>query len=90
MDKYKNQVPDRFAGMYPYMKNQNWLFNYHTKEGIEKSFRGLVHRSLYMTESNTAFILFQQYYKELNACYDELMPAIKIFAKQRIQELMAS
>ena len=90
MDKNIDHFPDRFAAMYPYMKTHNWLFGYHTKEGIERSFRGLVRRSVYMTESNTAFMLFQQYYEELRACYDELIPAIKIFAKQRISELMAS
>lgn len=90
MDTHRSYMPDQFAAMYPYMKNHNWLFSYRTKEGIERSFRGLVRRSLYMTESATAFILFQQHYGELKACYDELIPAIKIFAKQRMQELLAS
>ena len=90
MDKYKSLMPDRFAGMYPYMKAQNWLFSYRTKEGIEKSFRGLVRRSAYMIESDSAFILFQKHHADLKACYNELILAIKPFAKQRIQELMAS
>ncbi len=90
MDLNRQNMPDLFARMYPYMKGQNWLFNYHTKEGIKQSFRGLVRRSAYLAESDTAFELFQQYDLELKACYKELIPAIKIFARQRIGELTAS
>ena len=90
MEQFADWMPGRFAGMFPYMKSQNWLYGYRTKEGIEKSFSGLVHRSSYLTESHSAFVLFERHYDELKACYDELFRIIKPFAKQRIRELQAS
>ncbi|MCW3116704.1 MAG: phosphodiesterase [Chitinophagaceae bacterium] len=90
LEQYHSWLPPDFARMFPYMKSQNWLYNYHTKPGIEKSLRGLVHRSVYLTESDTAFLLFEQHYELLKACYDQLIIAIKPYAKQRLEELLAS
>ncbi|RYG43741.1 MAG: DUF479 domain-containing protein, partial [Chitinophagaceae bacterium] len=61
--------PERFAGMYPYMRAQNWLYNYRTREGTEQSFGGLVRRSAYMTESMTAGRIFAEHYQPLQECY---------------------
>jgi acyl carrier protein phosphodiesterase len=90
MERYAAWMPEHFARMFPYMKSQNWLYGYHTKEGIEKSFRGLVRRSAYLTESDSAFLLFEKHQEELKSCYNELICTIKPFAKQRIHELLAS
>ena len=57
--------PPRFQKMFPYMKTQNWLYNYRLKEGIQKSFEGLAYRAAYLTESAVAFEIFNQYYYEL-------------------------
>ena len=37
-------MPEKFARMFPYMKAQDWLYNYRTINGIENSFGGLVRR----------------------------------------------
>jgi acyl carrier protein phosphodiesterase len=90
LENYTDHMPEKFARMFPYMKSQNWLYGYRTKEGIKNSFAGLVRRSAYLSESNSAFLLFEKYNEELKACYDELIRTIKPFAKQRMDELMAS
>jgi len=69
LEENKQWFPDRFAVMFPYMKSQNWLFNYRTIWGTEKSFEGLVHRSAYLTESETASRLFEKRYQPLQECY---------------------
>ena len=69
LEENKQWFPDRFAGMFPYMRSQNWLFNYRTLWGTEKSFGGLVHRSAYLTESETASRLFEKHYQPLQDCY---------------------
>ncbi len=69
MEESKQWFPERFAGLFPYMRSQNWLFNYRTLWGTEKSFSGLVHRSTYMTESETASRLFEKHYQPLQDCY---------------------
>ena len=90
LDRQEAWMPDRFAHMYPFMKQQNWLFNYRTIQGMKNSFGGLVRRSAYLTESDTAAVLFEQHYDYLQACYQELIAEIKPFAKQRLNEMMAS
>src|SRR4249919_175625 len=37
LDKYEPVFPERFARMFPYMKSDNWLYNYRTLYGTEKS-----------------------------------------------------
>lgn len=69
LEENKQWLPARFAGMFPYMRSQNWLFNYRTIEGIEKSFAGLVHRAAYISESETACQLFETHYQPLQECY---------------------
>jgi acyl carrier protein phosphodiesterase len=73
--------------MFPYMQSQNWLYGYRLKEGIEKSFGGLVRRSLYLHESETAFRIFIENYNQLSECYSLFFPELKNFARQRMQEL---
>jgi acyl carrier protein phosphodiesterase len=90
LEQYSNHMPERFARMFPYMKNQNWLYGYREKEMIKNSFNGLVRRSTYMTESHTAYSLFEEYYSELRVYYTEFIREVKPFAKQRMEELLAS
>lgn len=90
VEKHSAWLPERFERMFIYMKNQNWLYGYREKEMIRNSFAGLVRRSVYMTESDTAFALFEKHYDELQVYSFEFIQAIKSYAKQRLEELMAS
>ena len=67
LEETREWLPERFAAMFPFMRSQNWLFNYRTLWGIEKSFGGIVRRSAYLNESDTAFRLFTEYYQPLQA-----------------------
>ncbi|MCH5690686.1 ACP phosphodiesterase [Niabella sp. W65] len=35
-------MPSNFEQMFYYMQSQNWLYGYHTRQGIYRSFGGLV------------------------------------------------
>lgn len=87
LERYSSFMPDRFAGMFPYMKQQNWLYNYHSKWGIEKSLAGVVRRSAYLTESDTAFQLFEEHYDQLKESYHTFFPHLFLFAKQEMEKL---
>lgn len=80
LDNYKDWFPEKFAGMFPYMKSQDWLFNYRTKWGTGKSLGGVVHRAAYLTESDTAFHLFETHYQRLADCYRQFWSELKSFA----------
>ncbi len=81
LDNYVAWMPEPFATMFPYMKEHNWLYNYRTRWGIGKSLGGVVRRAAYLTESDTAFVLFEQHYQLLQDCYrhfwDEALPAVR-------------
>ena len=88
MEKHSAHFPERFARMFPYMKLQDWLFNYNTKWGTEASFGGLVRRSNYLEESDTAASLFEDHYAELQQCYQIFFPELKLFARRMYEEFM--
>lgn len=79
--------PSKFAVMFPYMQSQNWLFNYRHRWGIQKSLQGVVRRSAYLTESETAFKLFEQHYELLQTCFRRFWPAIKGHAAAGLADL---
>ena len=88
LDNHFEYLPERFAGMFPYMKQQNWLFNYSTVRGTELSFGGLVRRARYLKESETAVSLFEEHYKTLQQCYKVFFPDLKSFAYRMYDNLL--
>jgi acyl carrier protein phosphodiesterase len=88
LEEQNNWLPQPFLYMLPYMKRDNWLYNYRTKEGIGKSLAGLVRRAAYLTESATAFGLLNQHEEKLAACYYQFFPDVKQMAKARLEELL--
>jgi acyl carrier protein phosphodiesterase len=87
-EPFAEQFPGSFAKMFPYMKIQNWLYNYRTRWGTEKSFGGLVRRALYMNESETAFRLFEEHYNSLQYCYNLFFTDVKKMAKNTFDALL--
>jgi acyl carrier protein phosphodiesterase len=80
--------PDRFARMFPYMRSQNWLYNYRFKEGIYSSFSGLARRAAYMPDPGLACRVFDAHYLALQACYKDFFPHLKEFASSALQTLL--
>jgi acyl carrier protein phosphodiesterase len=87
LDKYLDVSPEPFKQLFPYMKQQNWLYNYRTRLGIERSFAGVVHRAAYLTESQTAFKLFEENYTKLQQYYTDFFPALRQFAFDTLQSM---
>ena len=86
LEPYSAVFPDRFARMFPYMKTQNWLFNYINKWGIENSLHGVVRRATYLTESATAFSLFEENFNTLQHCYQAFFPEMTAVVKKWMKE----
>lgn len=80
--------PALFQRMFPYMKTQNWLYNYRLRDGIRKSFEGLAYRAAYLNESAIAYELFNEHYDELKICYDAFFPEVKKFAASSLSNLL--
>jgi acyl carrier protein phosphodiesterase len=82
------QLPEAFQHMLPYMTQQNWLYNYQHRAGIQKSFGGLVHRAAYLKESDIAFALFNENYGEMQKCYKQFFSQLHTFAALKFKELL--
>jgi len=74
---YEPVMPARFAMMFPYMRRQNWLYNYQFNLAIRNSFEGVVRRAAYLEDSSGAFDAFLKEYDELQACYNSFFPQVK-------------
>ena len=88
IEEHTAELPMHFLHVFTYMKTENWLYHYRTKEGIHKSLKGLVRRSAFLKEADTAFELFNDHIDELNAGFHEFWPDVKQFAKHRLEELV--
>ena len=77
LDQFTGGFPEKFSQMYPYMKAQNWLYNYRYRQGIEKSLAGVVRRAKYLEESDTAYLLFNEHYNKLKELYQLFFPELK-------------
>lgn len=87
LEKHHHLFPAPFNNIFPYMKQHNWLFNYQFSWGIERSLEGLVHRARYLTESETAFELFNLRYDEFKAAFEAFFPALKNFAVEKFSDI---
>lgn len=81
-------LPPNFQVILPHMTRYDWLYNYKSKEGIEKSFTGLVKRSRYLTESAIAFAVFNEHYNTMRKLYGQFYPDVKKFAAHQLQQLL--
>ena len=88
LEKEQHHFPEKFAKMFPYMQSQNWLYNYKTDEGMQKSFGGLMRRAKYIDETDTAFKIFLENKALIEIQYKILFPAIKTFAFKKMNELL--
>lgn len=82
LDNFTNIFPEKFARMFPYMKAQNWMYNYQFTWGIEKSFGGIVRRATYLNSSEKAFEIFIKEYDFLKECSQSFLSDVKDFAEK--------
>ena len=90
LEPHTGLFPPPFKKMFPYMKEQDWLYNYRYPWGIEKSFEGVVRRAAYLTESEIAFELFNKFYSEMQDCYAAFFPDVKKYAAIQLDELLCT
>lgn len=81
LERQAGWMPEPFARMFPYMKQQNWLYNYHTRWGIKKSMGGVVRRAAFIEDHETAYQIFETHYQLLEECYRQFWTDLLPFAK---------
>jgi len=86
LETRESLFPERFARMFPYMRDQDWLSHYRYKEGIFNSFAGLARRAAYMPPPRQACELFEAHFADLEACYREFFPSLRDFAVRTMED----
>ena len=61
--------PPPFAAYFPYMQEHNWLYNYRTMQGMQRSLNGLARRAQHMPPIDKAYEIFVGHYYQLAQCY---------------------
>ncbi|MFZ1528117.1 MAG: ACP phosphodiesterase [Ferruginibacter sp.] len=77
-----------FGNMFPYMKEQNWLYNYQYEWGIQKSMEGLRRRAKHIEETDTAFRIFLTHKEEMQPVYTLFFHSVKNFAAHTMEDLL--
>jgi acyl carrier protein phosphodiesterase len=88
LEKRQADFPEKFGNMFPFMQSQNWLYNYRTEEGMQKSFGGLRKRAKYISETDTAFKIFIDSKVVIQQSYDYFFPALKKMAILKADALL--
>ena len=76
--------PEKFAAYFPYMSEQNWLYNYRHVKGMERSLTGLNRRAKYMPVIDKAYATFIAEFYQLNQCYYEIITDLIKFSRSEI------
>jgi acyl carrier protein phosphodiesterase len=80
LEPYKNLFPEQFERFLFYMRSQNWLLNYRSREGIHRSFQGLGRRAKFLPDAEPVYQAFIDHYEALKNCYELFFPNLKTFA----------
>lgn len=73
--------PEHFFPYFESMVLHNWLLHYRTEEGLKRSLTGLMRRSKYIAEVETAFQLLMQNKQQLQTYYTDFMNDVIDFVK---------
>jgi acyl carrier protein phosphodiesterase len=73
LQEHEAYFPPGFAAYFPHMRERNWLYNYRTLKGVERSLGGLQRRALYLPPVDKAYEIFISSYYQLNQCYLEFI-----------------
>lgn len=78
LESQQQYFPPQFAAMFPYMKDRNWLYNYRTTMGVNRSLQGLHRRAQHMKPIDAAYKTFIiSYYEIAQSYYDFIEKAHK-------------
>jgi len=87
LDRYQNELPDRFVEMYYWMKSQNWLYQYREIAGIQKSLSGLSRRTTFDSKMDEAPAVLLEKEAEFEVIFFAFFKELENFARQKLIEL---
>ena len=83
MQDYHALLPSGAQYMFPYMKKDNWLFNYAKMQGMERVFQGMARRSSFNSRMENAPLALQMDYRKYEEEFMEFFPQLIDFVKEK-------
>lgn len=80
LENHQEWFPETFKKTFPYMKQNNWLYNYRFNWGIEKSFANIARRATYLTSAEECFKLWEENYNAIHQLYKSFFPELKAYS----------
>ena len=80
LEEHQEWFPESFKKIFPYMKQNNWLYNYQFNWGIEKSFANIARRAAYLTSAEECFRLWEENYEAIHKLYKSFFPELKEYS----------
>lgn len=77
LDAQSHHFPESVQRYFPYMKEQNWLYNYQFEWGFRKSLEGLDRRSVNPTEMYRSVEVFLEFQEEFLLEFREFIEDIR-------------
>jgi acyl carrier protein phosphodiesterase len=77
-------LPENFREVFHYMKQHDWLYNYASLPGIQRSLEGMVRRARYLPDDAPIYSSFLQHYDDLKAAYEAFFPELEAFVKTQV------
>ncbi|XZF14111.1 ACP phosphodiesterase [Chitinophagaceae bacterium MMS25-I14] len=81
IETQQEYLPASFAAYFPYMKEHNWLYNYRTMQGMQRSLNGLARRAAHIPPIENAYKTFIGHYYQLAQCYYEFIDDVIHYVK---------
>jgi len=82
LEERKNTLPPMFLQVFHFMRTNDWLYNYSSREGIFQSFSGITRRAQHLEVPATVpFAVFENHYAELKNCYEGFFPDLEAHVK---------
>ena len=90
LEEHQELFPEYFKKVFPYMKQNNWLYNYQFNWGIDRSFANIARRAAYLTSAEECFKLWEENYNAIHQLYNSFLPELKEYSFNYLKELNAS
>ncbi len=87
LTKHEEGLPERFREMFSWMKSQNWLLNYRTIAGIQKSLTGLSKRARFDSKMELATDFLLEKEDEFQLIFFAFFQDLETFARAKLQEI---
>ncbi|MBN3518399.1 DUF479 domain-containing protein [Algoriphagus lutimaris] len=87
ISKHENYFPERFGNLFYWMKKDNWLLNYSSIEGIQRSLTGLSKRTRFDSKMEQAHLALLEKEAEFELIFFAFFEDLKTFAKQKLDEI---